>query len=78
LREAARIARAENYISKADLLRLRELLKAGRPKPKRGFSVIDVTPDKVTFTVFMWRPPQPVEEIDTMKPAIVYEVPRKA
>jgi len=26
----------------------------------------------------MWRPPQPVEEIDTMKPALVYEVPRKA
>ena len=30
------------------------------------------------FTVFMWRPPQPVTEIDTMKPALVYEVPRKA
>jgi hypothetical protein len=45
---------------------------------KNGFSVIDVTPDKVTFTIFMWRPPQPVEEIDTMQPALVYEVPRKA
>jgi dihydropteroate synthase len=29
-----------------------------------------VTPDKITFTVFMWRPPQPVDEIDTMKPAV--------
>jgi len=37
-----------------------------------------VTPDKITFTVFMWRPPQPVEEIDKMKPALVYEAPRKA
>src|SRR5262249_22567364 len=45
---------------------------------KNGFSIIDVTPDKMTFTAFMWRPPQPVEEIDTMKPALVYEVPRKA
>ena len=44
---------------------------------KNGFTVIDVTPDKLTFSVFVWRPPQPVEEIDTMKPALVYEVPRK-
>jgi len=35
-------------------------------------------PDKMTFTLFMGRPPQPVEEIDTMAPALVYEVPRKA
>ena len=45
---------------------------------KNGFSVIDVTPDKLTFRVFMWRPPQPVAEIDTMQPALVYEVPRKS
>lgn len=45
---------------------------------KNGFSVIDVTPDKVTFQIFMWRPPQPVEEIDTMKPVLVYDVPRRA
>jgi hypothetical protein len=29
------------------------------------------------FTMFVWRPPQPVEEIDTMKRALVYEVPQK-
>jgi hypothetical protein len=45
---------------------------------KNGFSVIDVTPDKMTFTVLMWRPPQPVADIDTMRPALVYEVPRSA
>lgn len=44
---------------------------------KNGFSIIDVTPDKITFQIFMWRPPQPVGEIDTMKPALVYEVPRR-
>jgi hypothetical protein len=43
---------------------------------KNGFSVIDVTPDKITFSGFMWRRPQPVEDID-MKPALVYEVPAK-
>ena len=52
--------------------------EALKPTEKNGFTVIDVTPDKLTFTMFMWRPPQPVEEIDTMKPALVYEVPRKA
>jgi len=43
---------------------------------KNGFSVIDVTPDKVTFTMFLWRPPQPVADLATMKPALVYEVAR--
>jgi DNA-binding NarL/FixJ family response regulator len=33
LREAARIAGAEDYISKTDLLPLRDLLQAGRLKP---------------------------------------------
>jgi hypothetical protein len=28
--------------------------------------------------VFIWRPLQPVEEIDSMKPALVYAVPRTA
>ena len=44
---------------------------------KNGFTVIDITADKITFSIFMWRPPQPVADIDTMQPALVYEVPRK-
>jgi hypothetical protein len=52
--------------------------EALKPIEKNGFTVIDVTPDKLTFTIFMWRPPQPVTEIDTMQPALVYDVPRKA
>jgi len=51
--------------------------QALKPTEKNGFTIIDVTPRKVTFTQFMWRPPQRIEEIDTMKPAFVYEVPRK-
>jgi hypothetical protein len=51
--------------------------QAIKPTEKNGFSIIDVTPDKLTFTMFMWCPPQPVEDIDTMQPALVYEVPRK-
>ncbi len=59
----------------SQLVGMDEVLKVTE---KNGFSVIGVTPDKITFSVFLWRPPQPVEEIDTMKPALVYEVPRKA
>lgn len=47
-----------------------------KPVEKNGFSIIDVTPEKLVFQIFVWRPPQDVAEIDTMKPALVYEVPR--
>jgi len=57
------------------LVGMAEVLKVTE---KNGFSLIDVTPDKITFAVFMWRPPQPIVEIDTMPPALVFEVPRKA
>jgi len=52
--------------------------QALKPTEKNGFTLIDVTPDTMTFSIFLWRPPQPVEEIDTMSPALVYEVARKA
>jgi len=51
--------------------------QALKPTEKDGFTVVDVTPEKLKFILFMWRPPQPVEDIDTMEPALVYEVPRK-
>jgi len=48
------------------------------PTEKNGFTIIDITADKVKFSIFTWRPPQSADEIDTMEPALVYEVPRKA
>lgn len=51
--------------------------KALQPVEKNGFTIIDMTPHKRTFTQFLRRPPpQPVGEIDTMQPALVYEVRR--
>lgn len=47
------------------------------PTEKNGFTVIDITPEKMVFSMFLWRPPQPVAEIETMEPALVYEVPRR-
>ena len=41
---------------------------------KNGFTIVDVTPEKLTFRVFTWRPPEPVDQIDTMDPVITYEV----
>jgi hypothetical protein len=52
--------------------------EALKPTEKNGFTIIDVTPDKMRFTLFLWRPPQPVEDIDTMQPVLLYELPRKA
>lgn len=54
------------------------LQEALRPTEKNGFTIIDVTPEKMSFSLFMWRPPEPVEAIDTLQPALVYEVPRLA
>ncbi|MGF6202550.1 hypothetical protein [Pseudomonas laurylsulfatiphila] len=40
--------------------------------------MIDITPEKIVFSLFVRRPPQQVEEIDSMKPALIYEAPRHA
>ena len=52
--------------------------EALKPTEKNSFTIIDVTPDKMRFTLFLWRPPQPVEDIDTMQPVLFYELPLKA
>jgi hypothetical protein len=48
--------------------------EALRPVEKNGFTIIDVTPEKMTFRPFVWRPPQPEDAIDTMDPVMTYEV----
>ena len=57
----------------SELVTMDEALKITE---KNGFSIIDVTPDKVTFRLFMWRPPEPVVAIDNLQPALVYEAKR--
>lgn len=48
------------------------------PVEKNGFSIIDVTPDRVTVSLFAWREPDPVEAIDSLEPYDVVEVRRDA
>lgn len=50
--------------------------EALRPTEKNGFTVIDVTPQKMTCSLYAWRPPQDIAEIETMAPALVYEILR--
>ncbi|MDD2058543.1 alkaline phosphatase D family protein [Pseudomonas sp. GD03860] len=48
------------------------------PMEKNGFTVIDVTPQKLVFSLYTWRPPQALGQIDSMQPTLVYEIPRTA
>ncbi len=50
--------------------------QALKPVEKNGFTIIDVTPDRLTFSLYLWRPPQPIDAIATLSPAFVYEVDR--
>jgi len=59
--------------SPSELVTMDEALKI---TAKNGFSIIDVTPDKITFRLFMWRPPEPISAIDTLQPTLVYEAKR--
>src|SRR5215469_18516647 len=45
--------------------------QALKPTEKNGFTVVEVTPEKLKFKLFMWRPPRPIEEIDIMEPVLV-------
>lgn len=47
------------------------------PIEENGFSIIDITPEKITANLFAWRAPEPVESIDTLEPFDVVEIQRK-
>ncbi|NWG47508.1 MAG: alkaline phosphatase D family protein [Alphaproteobacteria bacterium] len=43
---------------------------------KNGFTLVDVTPDRIAVRLFAWRPPDPLEAIDTLEPVHAFEIPR--
>ncbi len=47
-----------------------------KPLEKNGFSIIDVSPEKMTIRFFAWLPPEPSKNIDTMNPLAEYEIAR--
>ncbi|GAC10100.1 hypothetical protein [Paraglaciecola chathamensis] len=46
------------------------------PLEKNGFSIIDVTPEKITVNMFAWRQPESVDAIETMEPFFSYDIAR--
>ncbi len=39
-----------------------------KPLEKNGFIIADVTPGKIAIKFYAWRPPEPIEAIDTLEP----------
>jgi len=55
----------------SSLLKMEELMP---PVEKNGFTIVDVNKDRIVLHLFAWRPPDPVESIDTLEPAFTYEL----
>jgi len=45
---------------------------------KNGFVVVDFTPDSVVVDFYAWKPPDPVENIDTLEPHYSLELKRQS
>jgi hypothetical protein len=39
------------------------------PLEKNGFTIVDVTPERIDLRLFAWRPPEPAANIDLLEPA---------
>lgn len=48
-----------------------------KPLEKNGFSIIDVTREKMVIRMYAWIPPEPVEDIDSLEPFFTKEIPHK-
>jgi hypothetical protein len=48
------------------------------PVEKNGFTIVDVTPERIALQLFAWRPPDPADAIDTLEPSAAFELSRKA
>ena len=52
------------------------LERNARPAEKNGFSIIDITPDKMTCSLYAWREPDPLDAIAQLQPYDVLEIAR--
>jgi hypothetical protein len=52
------------------------LERNAKPMEKNGFTIVDVTPDKIVCQMFAWREPDPLQAIATLQPYDVLEIPR--
>ena len=54
-----------------------EVDESFKPIEKNGFSIIDVTPEKMVIKMYAWIPPEPVEDISNLEPFFTKEIPNK-
>lgn len=47
-----------------------------KPLEKNGFSIIDVTPEKIRTRLFAWLPTEPSKDIDSLSPLADFEISR--
>jgi len=47
-----------------------------KPVEKLGFSILDITKEKITVRQFSWRPPEEETDIDNLQPFSTFEIDR--
>lgn len=47
------------------------------PLEKNGFTIIDITANKIEFKMYAWRPPQALSEIDELEPISIIAIAKK-
>ncbi len=52
------------------------LERNAKPAEKNGFSIVDITPERMTCHLFAWREPDPFDAISRLEPYDVLEIPR--
>ncbi len=45
------------------------------PLEKNGFTIIDVTPEKILFSMYAWHPPESMDKICSLVPFFTKEIP---
>ncbi|MBL8774137.1 MAG: hypothetical protein JNK30_22305 [Phenylobacterium sp.] len=48
------------------------------PQERNGFTIVDVAPDEIRLRLFAWRPPEPVEAIETLAPIVDVTIPMES
>lgn len=52
------------------------LERNAKPMEKNGFSIVDITPERMVCHLFAWREPDPFDAISRLEPYDVLEIPR--
>lgn len=52
------------------------LERNAKPAEKNGFSIVDITPDRIRCQLFAWREPDPFDAISRLEPYDILDIPR--